>query len=100
MTATAVDRVNNEVMELWKTEFAGRESETRCPLIYPELAANGLLFIGCNPALPKRGHYVPPMLSTILAEPGAIEKLKGQEKQIRTDYPFFKPCEKIARNLG
>jgi hypothetical protein len=31
MTATAGDRVNHEVIELWKTEFAGREAETRWP---------------------------------------------------------------------
>jgi hypothetical protein len=97
---TVVDRINREVIELWKAEFVGREAETRCPLVYPDLATEGLLLIGCNPALPKRGHYAPPMLSTILAEPDAIERLKEQEKQVRRDYPFFQPCERIAGVLG
>ncbi len=99
-TADVVNRVNQQVIDLWKHEFAGREAETPCPLIYAELAEMGLVVIGCNPSLPKRGHYACPMMSQIIVDRQSIECIKSLEVAARNGYPYFQPCESIAKTLG
>ena len=96
----AVQQVNRDVLKLWADEFRGRENAIECPLLYGNLKTNGLLFIGCNPALPKSKPYEVPPLGKVLNDENLVDKLTKAEVVARSDYPYYKPCHNIAKKLG
>lgn len=98
-TESVVNQVNQEILELWKKEFGDQTDKVRCPLIYPVLPQDCILFVGCNPALPKRSHYSPPTLAQASNEPTIIAKLQKQEGEARKYYSYFRPCDDIAKQL-
>ena len=99
-TVGIVQSINTEVIDLWREEFSDRLEQVHTPLVYTDLETDGLLFIGCNPALPKLHHYQAPTLASILNAPPAVAALVEQERQARRSYPYFRPCHDIAKRLG
>ena len=97
-TSNDVRAVNEQVIKLWQKEFRDPK-QARCPLLYSDLEPDGILFIGCNPALPKRNHYKVPTLADVLAAEGHLSDLIEQESNARKCYPYYRPCHDIAKRL-
>ena len=100
MTSQAfVQTINTEAIALWVEQYHDRLDQEPAPLIYDKIESDGLLFVGCNPASPKKNHYHAPKLAELVGNPKAIFELMDEERQARDSYPYFKPCQEIAKRL-
>ena len=99
-TSTITKSVNDGVLNLWREEFGDRLDKVKCPLLYPDLPTGGILFIGCNPALPKRNHYSVPCLESVWDNEYQVAELIKRQHEVHKSYPYFRPCNEIAASLG
>jgi hypothetical protein len=101
-----IDEINQELIELWKTQFKD-DDKVRLPLFYPPLNKDAvLLFNGLNPSFGKR--IKPEKRKWFLwknflrrgSPEDDIEDVQGMERQAKHRGLYYALFRKIARHLG
>jgi hypothetical protein len=99
-----VDEINQELIELWKSQFKDDE-RVRLPLFYPPLNKDAeLLFIGLNPSFGKR--IKPKKRKWFLwkeflqrkCQADDIRKVQEMEQRAKSHYGYYAPFRKMARD--
>lgn len=94
------EQINCEVLSLWNAQFGRQASLQRWPLICPEPVQDGLVVVGCNPAMPESSYYQVPIFKAEEVTNEIIKKLALQETEARNDYPYYEPFHRLAKILG
>lgn len=100
MPSDTVADINREIISLWNEQFGSAQPPIHWPLICPEPEPNGLTVVGCNPALPKSGHYKVPVFHLNSAIDQQIRELAAHEAEARKNYPYYIPFHRLADELG
>ncbi len=95
-----VEAINQAAVALWRRHFGETTDRPLIPLIYPELRTESLLIIGCNPAMPKRGHYNPPLFTDAIAADFPFADIQAKEAAVKATYPYFTACDRFAAHVG
>ncbi len=94
-----VNQINRDILALWKQRFPIQAPDIYCPMICPKPTADGLVVVGCNPALPTANYYAVPVFQPDPPD-SSLAALIQLETDARKSYPYYLPFHRIARQLG